>query len=124
MSSFLTIVIYIAVGLIAGIFGGLGMGGGTLLIPLLTIFFDLDQKLCQGINLVSFLVMAIFAILVHYKNSYIETKGIIYIILSGLIFASGGAILANYISSNILKIAFGIFLCILSVIEVIKVLRK
>ena len=124
MSSFLTIVIYIAVGLIAGIFGGLGMGGGTLLIPLLTIFFDLDQKLCQGINLVSFLVMAIFAILVHYKNGYIETKGIIYIIFSGLIFASGGAILANYISSNILKIAFGIFLCILSVIEVIKVLRK
>lgn len=124
MSSFLTIVIYVAVGLIAGIFGGLGMGGGTLLIPLLTIFFDLDQKLCQGINLVSFLVMAIFAILVHYKNGYIETKSIIYIIFSGLIFASGGAILANYISSNILKIAFGIFLCILSVIEVIKVLRK
>lgn len=124
MSIFLTVFINIAIGLVAGVFGGLGMGGGTLLIPLLTIFLGYDQKLCQGINLVSFLVMAIFALIVHYKNGYIVTKCIIYIILSGLIFSGLGAILAGFLPSNILRIAFGVFLCILSIVEVIKVLKK
>ncbi len=124
MSIFLTVLINILIGLVAGVFGGLGMGGGTLLIPLLTIFLGYNQKLCQGINLVSFLVMAIFALIVHYKNGYIVTKGIIYIILSGLIFSGLGAILAGFLPSNILRIAFGVFLCILSIVEVIKVLKK
>ena len=124
MSIFLTVLINIVIGLVAGVFGGLGMGGGTLLIPLLTIFLGYDQKLCQGINLVSFLVMAIFALIVHYKNDYIVTKGRIYIILSALIFPGLGAILAGFLPSNILRIAFGVFLCILSIVEVIKVLKK
>ena len=124
MSIYLTILLNILFGLIAGIFGGLGMGGGTLLIPLLTIFLGLDQKLCQGINLLSFLVMAIFVLIVHYQNGYIQTKGLIYIILSGVIFPSLGALLAGYLSSEVLKIAFGVFLCILSVIEIVKVVKK
>lgn len=108
----------------SGIFGGLGMGGGTLLIPLLTIFLSLDQKLSQGINLVSFLVMAIFSLLIHYKNGFIETKGIIYIILSGVIFSVLGALLAGFLPSKILRTAFGVFLCLLSLVEVVKVFKK
>ena len=100
------------------------MGGGTLLIPLLNIFLGLDQKLCQGINLVSFLVMALFSLLIHYKNGYIETRGIFYIIVSGIVFSLGVALLAGIIPSNILRISFGVFLCILSVVEFIKVLTS
>lgn len=118
------IFLYFLFGLISGIFGGLGMGGGTLLIPLLTIFLSLDQKLSQGINLVSFLVMAIFSLLIHYKNGFIETKGIIYIILSGVIFSILGALLAGFLPSKILRTAFGVFLCLLSLVEVVKVFKK
>ena len=124
MNIFWTVILYAVLGFASGIFGGLGMGGGTLLIPLLTIFLGLDQKLCQGINLVSFLVMALFSLIIHYKNGFIETKGIFYIIVSGLVFSLGGALLAGIIPSNILRISFGVFLCILSVIEFIKVLRS
>ena len=46
----LSLVLSVVFGLISGVFGGLGMGGGTLLIPLLTIFLDYPQKLAQGIN--------------------------------------------------------------------------
>lgn len=117
-----TIVLYAVLGFVSGIFGGLGMGGGTLLIPLLNIFLGLDQKLCQGINLVSFLVMALFSLIIHYKNGFIKTKGIFYIIISGIIFSCAGAFLAGAIPSNILRISFGVFLCVLAVIEFIKVL--
>ncbi len=111
-------------GFIAGIFGGLGMGGGTLLIPLLTIFLGFDQKLSQGINLITFLVMALLALVIHSKNGFIETKGIFFIIISGIIFSAIGALVATYLPSKVLRIAFGVFLCLLSVIEVIKVLKK
>ena len=113
MSIYLTIFLYVLFGFLAGIFGGLGMGGGTLLIPLLTIFCSLDQKLSQGINLVSFLVMALFALIVHYKNGYVKTKGIFYIILSGIIFSALGSLLAGILPSKILRMAFGVFLCVL-----------
>ena len=65
----LSIILNILFGVISGVFGGPGMGGGTLLIPLLTIFLGFDQKLAQGINLVSFLVMAILSLCIHFKKN-------------------------------------------------------
>lgn len=122
MNIFLTIFLYSLLGFVSGIFGGLGMGGGTLLIPLLNIFLGLEQKLCQGINLVSFLVMASFSLIIHFKNGFISTKGIFYIIITGVIFSFAGALIAGIIPSNILRISFGFFLCILAVVEFVKTL--
>ena len=110
-------------GFIAGIFGGLGMGGGTLLIPLLTIFLNLDQKLAQGINLISFLLMAVFSLFIHYKNGYIKTKGIFYIIFSGIIFSFLGAYIVGFLPSKILRKSFGIFLCLLAIFEFYKLFK-
>lgn len=115
---------YVLAGVVSGIFGGLGMGGGTLLIPILTIFLNFDQKLAQGINLISFLVMALFSLYIHHKNGYIATKHIFYIIIPGVLFSVLGAFLMSLTSSKILKIIFGVFLIILSIIEFIKVFKK
>lgn len=116
--------LYVLAGLVSGVFGGLGMGGGTLLIPILTIFLDFDQKLSQGINLLSFLVMAIFSMAIHYKNGYIKTEHIFYIIIPGVIFSVLGAFVMSYLSSDILKKGFGVFLCVLAIIEIAKVFKK
>ena len=115
---------YVLAGLASGIFGGLGMGGGTLLIPVLTIFLVFDQKLAQGINLISFLVMAIFSMIIHYKNGYIKIKNIYYIIIPGVLFSILGGYLMSAISSKVLKIIFGVFLIILGISEFVKVFKK
>ena len=39
------IAVYIVFGILAGVLGGMGMGGGTILIPLLTIFLILIKQL-------------------------------------------------------------------------------
>ena len=44
----------IIIGILGGIIGGMGMGGGTLTIPLLTIFLNYEQLKAQGINLIRF----------------------------------------------------------------------
>lgn len=118
------IFLYVLAGIVSGVFGGLGMGGGTLLIPILTIFLNFDQKLSQGINLISFLVMALFSMFIHYKNGFIVTKHIGWIIVSGMIFSVIGAISMSFLPSRILKIGFGVFLCVLAIIELIKIFKK
>ena len=40
----LKIILLAVSGIAAGVLGGMGMGGGTILIPLLTIFFNVGQK--------------------------------------------------------------------------------
>lgn len=114
----------IIAGFASGIFGGMGMGGGTLLIPILTIFLGFDQKLSQGINLMAFLVMAIFSIFIHYRNGFIVTKNLFFIIISGVVFSVLGSVLMSFLPSKILKIIFGVFLCILAVVEFVKVFKK
>lgn len=111
-------------GFLSGIFGGLGMGGGTLLIPILTIFLSFDQKLAQGLNLLTFLIMAIVSLCIHYKHGFVHTKNIIWIIIFGVIFSVFGAFLMSFLPSKILKIIFGVFLCALAVVEFIKVFKK
>ena len=120
----MTIFLYIFFGFLSGILGGLGMGGGTILIPLLTIFVDLDQKMSQGINLIAFLIMALFSLVIHYKNGFLKTKGTWQIILSGLLFSFLGAIVANIVSAKILKVCFGVFLILLSIEQIFKIFKK
>ena len=117
----MTILIYVLFGFLSGVLGGLGMGGGTILIPLLTIFVDLDQKMSQGINLIAFLLMALFSLIIHYKNGFIKPNGILYIILSGLFFSALGAFAANILPATILRVCFGIFLIILAFNQIFKI---
>ena len=62
------IILYALTGFLAGILGGMGMGGGTLLIPILTIFLGFKQKNAQAINLLVFIPMSLFALIIHIKN--------------------------------------------------------
>ena len=116
--------LYAVFGIVSGVIGGMGMGGGSILIPLLTIFFQVNQTLAQGFNLLAFLPMSIVAILVHKNNDLLQTDNIFYIILSGLIFAFLGGFVANLIGENVLKILFGCFLIFLSILEFIKIFKK
>ena len=118
------IFLLILFGIVGGLFGGMGMGGGTMLIPLLTIFLGFSQKVSQGFNLFSFLVMAVFAILIHIKNGLIDFKKIWVIILSGILFSILGAMLATMVKGKYLKIIFGIFLILLAIYEIFKLVKQ
>lgn len=112
------IALYIIFGIIGGILGGMGMGGGTLLIPLLTIFLAVEQKVAQGINLLAFLPMAIVALIIHFKNKMVETKGILWIIIPGVISSVGFAFLASRLDNEILRTLFGSYLILIAVYEI------
>lgn len=104
-------------GIAAGALGGMGMGGGTILIPVLTIFFGAEQKQAQAINLVAFIPMAIASLIVHVKNKRVETKGILWIIIPATVLSLAGSMVAQAINGEILKRIFGGFLLLLSVAQ-------
>ena len=115
---------YIFAGITGGLLGGMGMGGGTVLIPLLGIVVGLNQHLAQAINLISFVPMAIIALIIHVKNGLVETSGLWLIILSGLLSCALGCFMARGLKADVLKRIFGGFLMILSIIQVYGIIRK
>ena len=118
------IFLLILFGALGGVLGGMGMGGGTFLIPLLTIFLGFNQTLAQGFNLISFIIMSTVALIIHFKNHLIEKSAIFPILLPALIFSILGSYLANIIDAKILGKLFGLFLILLSIIEFVNFFKE
>ena len=108
----------ILIGIAAGIVGGMGIGGGTILIPTLTFFLKITQQNAQSINLFSFIPAACLAVYIHNKNNCIEKKLLIPLIISGICGALIGSIIAVKIDSLLLKKIFGVFLFVMGFYEI------
>ena len=113
----LKIILLAVSGIAAGVLGGMGMGGGTILIPLLTIFFNGGQKEAQAINLVAFIPMAIVSLAIHIKNKRVKKEGLLWIIVPAVLTSVGGGFAAQAVNGEVLKRIFGGFLLLLSVVQ-------
>ncbi|MBQ7227579.1 MAG: sulfite exporter TauE/SafE family protein [Clostridia bacterium] len=112
------------VGIIGGIIGGMGMGGGTLLIPLLTAFCAFDQHTAQAVNLIAFVPMSVASIVIHAKNKLLKPRYLLSVALPAVIVCIPASILALNVDGKTLSVIFGWFLMILGVIQLTSVLKK
>jgi len=112
------------VGFAAGIISGMGIGGGAILIPALTIIFGMAQQNAQHINLLYFIPTAFFAVCIHKKNDNIEKRGLFSLILFGMLGALPGALIAVKIDGGYLKKGFAVFLLIMAIYEIWKGVSK
>lgn len=115
---------YATAGILSGILGGMGMGGGTILIPLLSIFYKVGQHTAQAINLIGFIPMSVVALIIHFKNKLVDFKNVIKIVLPGIATCIVGCFIARAMSADLLKRCFGGFLIILSVFQLLTELKK
>ena len=79
------------IGAAAGVISGMGMGGGTLLIPVLTLLMGIPQRQAQGVNMLSFLPAAAAALYIHKKEGRLELKSSLPVIAAGIVGALFGA---------------------------------
>lgn len=114
----------IITGLVSGTISGTGMGGGTILILVLSIFLGIKQHTAQATNLIFFIPTSISAIIVSIKNKLIEWKMGVTIAISGIIGAIIGANISTKLEANKLKKIFGIFLAIIAIYEVYSVIKE
>ncbi len=108
----------ILIGFISGIFSGTGMGGGTVLIFLLSNFLNINQHTAQATNLIFFIPTAVTAIIVGIKNKNIKLKETWIVVIAGIIGTIISANLSSKINVNLSKMLFGIFLLIIAIYEI------
>lgn len=114
----------IIIGIFSGIFSGVGMGGGTILIFLLTVFAGFEQHIAQATNLIYFIPTAISAIIVNYRNKNIDVKLATFISICGIVGAVIGASISVNTDVQKLKKLFGIFLAIIAIHEIYTLFKE
>jgi hypothetical protein len=108
--------LYLLLGLAAGIISGLiGIGGGTIIVPVLVFLFGLSQHQAQGTTL-ALLVPPIgfLAAWTYYKQGYVDLQIAAFICLG---FFFGGLLGANFatkLSNVVLEKVFGVALLLIS----------
>lgn len=113
----------VLIGIISGIVSGTGMGGGTILIFLLSFILGIEQHTAQATNLIFFIPTSIVAIIVNFKNKNIDTKQAIIISIFGVLGAVIGANIAIYMDVRMLKKGFGIFLIFVTINEIYSIIK-
>lgn len=108
------------VGFCSGIISGMGIGGGTILIPALLFFTDITQQQAQGVNLIYFIPTAITALITHQKKGTLDWKTAKPLAILGLAGAAAGAFLAVSLESEVLRKIFGGFLFLMGLSEIFK----
>lgn len=95
------------------------MGGGTILILLLSIFMEVDQHIAQATNLVFFIPTAVSSIIIGLKDKNVQWKLAIPIVLAGIVGAAISSSISTHINVQILRKLFGIFLLVIASYEIV-----
>ena len=97
-------------GLGAGTISAWGVGGGTLLLLVMTLFLGVDQRSAQAINLLFFLPTALSALICHAKGGYLDKPTLKAAIPAAVAAALLGAWAATAVDVELLRKPFGVYL--------------
>lgn len=103
---------------------GMGMGGGSILILILSLFMGVEQHVAQATNLVFFIPTSIMAIITNVKQKCIDYKIGLPIACMGIIGAVVGAKVSSTLDVKALKRYFGIFLLCIAIFETYSIIKK
>src|SRR5579871_3368351 len=97
--------------MIAGLIGALtGLGGGVVLVPLLTIFFHVDLRYAIGASLVSVIATSSGAAAAYVKEGFSNIRIGMFLEIATTLGALTGAFLAVFVPTRALAIVFGVVL--------------
>ena len=117
----LALLIYLIIGLTAGIVSGLiGIGGGTIVVPAFIFFLGMSQHQAQGTSLAMLLPpIGALAVWSYWKSGYIDWT---VALVAALGFFLGGLLGANFASAfsdQLLRKVFGLGLLAIAVYMVV-----
>jgi uncharacterized protein len=109
------ILAYLLLGLLVGAFSGIvGIGGGILIIPVLTWFFHMSQHKAQGTSLGALLApIGALAFWQYYKSGNVDVSAAIAIAFGFLLGGYFGGMWAQNIPEIALKRTFGALLLLI-----------
>src|ERR1700747_1380235 len=97
--------------MVAGLLGALtGLGGGVVLVPLLTLFFKVDIRYAVGASLISVIATSSGAAAAYVKEVLSNIRIGMFLEMATTAGAFTGAILAIYVPTTYIAILFGVIL--------------
>jgi len=100
------IIEFIIAGIITGFFSGFfGIGGGTILVPIL-LYIGLDIKTAIGVSVTQMMISSMFGSFLNYKKGLLKINNGIFIGIGGSIGAIFSGILVNNLSDKMLGFLF------------------
>lgn len=113
MDNILYVILGVAAGLLAGMFG---IGGGIIIIPTLIYLFGYSQHQAQGTSIaILVLPIGILGAIRYYQQGYVNLKAVGLISLGFFLAALVGAKFAVSISDALLRKCFGVFLLVVAI---------
>lgn len=101
----------VVMGFVVGVASGyFGVGGGTVLVPLLVLMAGLKQVEAQGISLLFVIPTAASGAWTHRKLGNVDGKSVLPLALWSMIGAFAAASVATSLSSELLRRIFSVFL--------------
>src|SRR5271156_1613339 len=98
---------------LAGLVGALtGLGGGVVLIPLLTLGFHVDLRYAIGASLISVIATSSGAAAAYVREGISNVRIGMFLEVATTIGALAGATLATHISTSAISIVFGAMLIV------------
>lgn len=96
---------------LAGMLGSLtGLGGGVVIVPLLTLGFGVDLHYAIGASLVSVIATSSGAAAAYLREGYSNMRVGMFLEIATTVGAVSGAFLAGYLSTSVIAIVFGVVL--------------
>jgi uncharacterized membrane protein YfcA len=96
---------------LAGMLGSLtGLGGGVVIVPLLTLVFGVDIRYAIGASLVSVIATSSGAAAAYLREGYSNMRVGMFLEIATTVGAVSGAFLAGYLQTSIIAIVFGLVL--------------
>jgi uncharacterized membrane protein YfcA len=108
----LTFTLLVFVGsFLAGVLGALtGLGGGVVLIPLLTLGFHVDMRYAIGASLISVIATSSGAAAAYVRDGYSNVRIGMFLEVATTVGAVSGAVLATRVPTRALAVIFGVVL--------------
>jgi uncharacterized protein len=100
-----------AVSFLAGLLGSLtGLGGGVVLVPLLTLLFKVDIRYAIGASLVAVIATSSGAASAYVKEGFSNIRIGMFLEIATTVGALAGAFVARVLPTNVIAIIFGVVL--------------
>ena len=107
--------------LVAGVIGAIaGLGGGVLIVPLLTVVLGVDIRYAIGASIISVIATSSGAAAAYVKDHLTNLRIAMLLEIATTVGAISGAIITGLVNSRVLFVVFGVVL----LISVLPLLRR
>jgi uncharacterized membrane protein YfcA len=106
-----------AIGTAAGAFSGMfGVGGGTVIVPLLILWFGFDERLATGTSLAAIVLIALFAVALQGAYGNVDPLKALVVAAPAL----GGVVIGTAVQQRLPERAISLMFAALLVVIAVK----